>query len=101
MVGKLPRKLSVQLVPAWHVMNQHNAWKWSGSQGSRIVRVDYLSVMARQHNGLGKHSLIHVSRVRVHGRADTLHVLKEFAPIRNASIASRELENVPGPSHLC
>ena len=66
MVGELPRKLAVQLVPARHVMNQHYPGKGSGTQWSGIVGVDYLSIMARQHNGLGKHSLIHVSRIRMH-----------------------------------
>src|SRR6266571_8027349 len=65
-VGELSRKLAIQLVPARHVMNQHHPGKGSGTQWSRIVGVDYLSIMARQHNGLGKHSLIHVSRIRMH-----------------------------------
>src|SRR2546422_4982878 len=35
-----------------------------GTEWSGIVGVDYLSIMAWQHSGLGKHSLIHVSRIR-------------------------------------
>src|SRR6267143_1280855 len=70
MVGELPRKLAIQLVPARHVMNQHYPGKGSGTQWSRIVGVDHLSIMARQNNGLGKHSLIHVSRIRMHSPND-------------------------------
>src|SRR5437879_3410423 len=52
-------------------MNQHYSGEGSGTQWSRVVGVDYLSIMARQHSGLGKHSLIHVSRIRMHGPALT------------------------------
>src|SRR5207247_9755716 len=76
-VGKLPRKLAIQLVPARHVMNQHYSGKGSGTEWSRIVGVDYLSIMARQHNGLGKHSLIHVSRILMHGQRLQLARLKK------------------------
>src|SRR5207249_6934739 len=74
-VGELPRKLAVQLVPSWHVMNQHHPGKGSGTQWSSIVGVDYLSIMARQHNGLGKHSLIHVSRILIHGPTLTIDAI--------------------------
>src|SRR3989441_1415511 len=62
------------------MMNQHHSGKGSGTQWSGIVGVDYLSIMAREHNGLGKHSLIHVSRILVH------RVLGASSPIKKLTV---------------
>src|SRR2546427_12673192 len=67
-MGKLPGEFSVQLVPAGHVVDQNNSRKRPGTEGACIVGIDQIVVVALQHNSLGKHSLIHVSRVLMHAK---------------------------------
>jgi hypothetical protein len=90
MVGELSCKFAIQLVPSWHVVNQHHSGEGSGTEWSRIVGVDYLSIMAWQHDGLGKHSLIHVSRIRMHGSRQRSLCLKNSRP---PFFAQTELRN--------
>src|SRR5881396_2047005 len=76
-VGKLPRHLPIQLIPARHVMYHYDPWKRAWAEGSRKIRVDEISTVSLYHYGLSEHSLIHVRRIRMHGQRLQLARLKK------------------------
>src|SRR5579859_809602 len=76
MVRKSARGLAVPLVPAGHMMQQHNGRKRPRAQRPRKVGVDLAALKAQDGDRFGEHAFVHVGLIHRFRSSSTTTLIK-------------------------
>ena len=57
--------LLIPFIPTGHVVDEHQSREWSGSEGTGIVGIDQIGMVARQDDRLSQHAFVLIGCVHV------------------------------------